>query len=296
MDISNTPIQSNTSNIYLTSESSNISCISAVSDTARSADLSGVSIKVMSFNLRNQNVHDGINAFSNRKKRVLDVIEQNAPDIIGFQEASCSIREWLRDELTGYSVLGCGRNADYRGEGIPLAVRNSCMEVVEYRCRWLSGTPEEAGTCYGGDQSRYPRMYIKVKIRHRDIPELFEVVNVHTDHRGVNARMLEVRQLSKELYEDGNIPIIITGDFNARPGTPEIAYMTSEENRLKLKDATAELKGTFHGFRENAGGVKIDYIFTNLDYENSYVVNDIPVNGVFVSDHRPVCSDIVFKF
>ena len=42
-------------------------------------------IKVMSFNLRMDTPHDGVNRFRNRIGRVMEVIESENPDIIGFQ-------------------------------------------------------------------------------------------------------------------------------------------------------------------------------------------------------------------
>jgi endonuclease/exonuclease/phosphatase family metal-dependent hydrolase len=38
--------------------------------------------------------------------------------------------------------------------------------------------------------------------------------------------------------------------------------------------------------------VKIDYVFTNLptDHDESYAVEDIPVDGIYISDHRPVVA------
>ena len=43
-------------------------------------------LKVMSFNLRTDTPKDGINAFSERYPRVLEVIRNEKPDLIGFQE------------------------------------------------------------------------------------------------------------------------------------------------------------------------------------------------------------------
>ena len=60
-------------------------------------------IKVMSFNLRTPCKDDGINYFWNRTDRVLNVINGENPDVIGFQEATSEMRTWLADSLTGYT-------------------------------------------------------------------------------------------------------------------------------------------------------------------------------------------------
>ncbi len=253
-------------------------------------------LKIMSFNIRIENNKDGCNSFTNRKERILNMIREQAPDIIGIQEASRGVRDWLKEVLTGYTVYGCGRGADYNGEGIPVAVKNGAMELVELQSKWLSDTPDVPGshfTC--GGHSRYSRMYIKMKLKHKDSDNLLIFVNTHTDHQGAEARIREEKALIQDLCADAGAPMIVTGDFNALPETPEIRYMTSPENPLGFADATEGLGGTFHNFGRYPEAIKIDYIFTNLEFENSYVVDDIPVNGVFLSDHRPVCSDIIIR-
>ena len=68
-----------------------------------------VQMKFMSFNLRVDNAGDGINSFSNRFHRVVEVLEREKPDLVGFQEVTGGMRATLRDRLPGYTVQGCGR-------------------------------------------------------------------------------------------------------------------------------------------------------------------------------------------
>ena len=71
-------------------------------------------IKVMSFNLRMDTEHDGINRFRNRIGRVMEVINSEDPDIIGFQEVTDYMRGVMREQLKGYTVVGCGRNKELK--------------------------------------------------------------------------------------------------------------------------------------------------------------------------------------
>ncbi|MBO7207405.1 MAG: endonuclease, partial [Kiritimatiellae bacterium] len=74
-------------------------------------------LKVMTFNLRVDVQADGINYFPNREGRVLETIHTEKPDLIGFQEASDYVRAFLKNNLSDtYTVLGCGREKNYRGE------------------------------------------------------------------------------------------------------------------------------------------------------------------------------------
>ena len=58
-------------------------------------------LKFMTFNLRLDVKEDGINSFTNRFQRVLDIINEEKPDVIGFQEVLDSMRARLRDSLEG---------------------------------------------------------------------------------------------------------------------------------------------------------------------------------------------------
>ena len=74
-------------------------------------------MKFVTYNLRCQAEVDGVNTFLNRKGLVMDKIEREQPDIIGFQEITPMMFDYLRSHLgrLGYTLEGCGRSADYTG-------------------------------------------------------------------------------------------------------------------------------------------------------------------------------------
>ena len=253
-------------------------------------------LKTFTFNLRVVAQVDGINTFFNRTGRVLDTIKEHSPDLIGFQEASSEMRKWLGDALSplGYTVVGCGRGKDYRGEATSIAFKRDLFELIALETRWLSATPLVPGSRYAADQSTCPRVYTAATLKHIESDEVFIFLNTHLDHKGSEARKLGALDVVRYLSER-KLPFIITGDMNALPGTPEIDVFTAYETCGRpVIDATASLGGTFHGFGkyspENAK--KIDYIFTDLpcDISNSYVVTDTPADGLYISDHNPVCA------
>lgn len=252
-------------------------------------------LKVFTFNLRVEAEVDGINHFRNRRGRILDTITAYAPDLIGFQEVNDNMRAWLGDALAplGYTVVGCGRMADMRGESTVAAFKRNAFELVALENKWLSMTPDKPGSTFGGDQSSCPRIYTALTLKPvSGVPFVF--LNTHLDHKGAVARLLGAVEIMQALSCKG-LPFIITGDMNALPGTPEIAAFTSPQpNGVPVIDATALLGGTFHAFgrRKPEQMSKIDYIFTDLpcDPGKSFVVPDEPADGVYISDHRPVCA------
>ena len=256
------------------------------------------SIKVCTFNLRVVADVDGINIFYNRTGRISETIKNESPDLIGFQEVNPFMKKWLGDELSplGYTVVGCGRGKDYRGEATCIAFKRDSFELIDLETRWLSATPLVPGSRYAADQSGCPRIYTAATLKHNDSDELFIFLNTHLDHKGSEARKLGALDVVRYLSEQ-KLPVIITGDMNAHPGTPEIDAFTSYAiNGKPVIDATASLGGTFHGFGHyNAERApKIDYIFTDLpcDISKSYIVTDTPADGLYISDHNPVCAYI----
>ena len=251
-------------------------------------------IKVMTFNLRVESPSvDGINNLPNRKGRIMETIETEAPDLIGFQEARDETRNWLRDTLTDYVVVGCGRYADYRGESGPLAFRKDKFEMVSMDTFWLSSTPKIPASRYdGSDQSECPRIVTAVVLKPVESDELLLFINTHTDHEGATSRTLASAQIL-EYASQKNMATVITGDFNATPDSAEIKMITANK-AFPLVDATALVGPTFHAFGKipAADCVKIDYVFTNLpcDLNESYALSDKPVDGIYISDHCPVVA------
>ena len=254
-------------------------------------------IKVMTFNLRVEASIDGINHLDNRKGKIMDTINAYQPDLIGFQEARDGTRDWLRDTLEDYTVIGCGRLADYRGESTPLAFRKDKFMMLASENFWLSSTPEVPGSTYeGSDQSSCPRMCTVVTLFHIESGKKLVFLNTHTDHKGVLSRTLASAQILQYLSVKG-LDAIVTGDLNATPETAEIVMLSSSKN-FPMTDATASVGGTFHGFGaytdENA--IKIDYIFTSLPVVDgeSFAVPDPHEDGIYISDHRPVMATLIF--
>lgn len=253
-----------------------------------------VKLKVCTFNLRVEAASDGINTFSNRRGRVLDTIREYSPDIIGFQEASDNMRAWLIDSLSDYTVVGCGRLSDWRGESTVLAFKKHEFELISLENRWLSATPDIPGSTFGGDQSRCPRILTAACLKHADAEKPFIFLNTHLDHKGSTARLLGAVEIMQYLSERG-YHFVITGDMNAKPDAREIAvFCEFAPCGSPVIDATAGLGATFHAFGKLADPIKIDYIFTDMkcDPSESFVVPNEPVDGVYITDHNPVCAYI----
>ena len=246
-------------------------------------------LKVMTFNLRFRNEADGINIFDNRLPRVIEAIKTQAPDIVGFQEATDVMRAALRQSLDGYVLIGCGRKQNYRGEGLCIAYRKDAFELIDYTTFWLSDTPNAPGSRYeNSDQSTCPRITMAAKLSPDGYDGCITFINTHLDHKGAAARLKGMKQIAGYMESVEGI-YVLTGDMNALPDSPCIAVANSVKG---ARDLTADIKTTFHDFGRYKGDCKIDYIFTNAAPVCAYAVEDNPKDGVWISDHYPVCAEI----
>ena len=248
-------------------------------------------LKIMSFNLRIDNSGDGINRFFNRFDRVVEVLEKEKPDVVGFQEVSDPMRAALRDRLPDYTVQGCGRGRDCHGEAMLIAYRKDLVEVMSVENIWLSLTPHIPGSRYGGDQSGCPRMFTAIKLKHNDVKEPFYFINTHFDHEGAMARYLASVQMIQYMSQHDE-HFVLTGDLNATPDSPEIKLLSDSLGYRGGKDCSADLDGTYHGFGRLPAEKqpKIDYIFSDAVCKECYKVEDIPVEGQYYSDHNAICA------
>ena len=251
-----------------------------------------IRLKVMTFNLRIRVEGDGINCFDFRRDRILEVISQEQPDLIGFQEATTEMLVWLKQSLSDYVVLGHGRGTDYHGEGIPIAYRRELFDLHRFEQIWLSDTPNVPASRFEElDQSPCARVLLSAELIHKDADKPISFFNIHTDHRGERARVAECTMLVQRLFESP-FQFVLTGDFNDYPDSPSITTITSTERTLGTVDTTKGIGGTFHGFTGDVKNRKIDYIFTNLptDPTASYAVADVARDGVYYSDHLALCA------
>lgn len=253
-------------------------------------------IKVMSFNLRIRVEADGDNFFDLRCPKILSLIKREQPDVIGFQEADDVMRDMLAKDLPEYVFLGHGRSKEYDGEGTPIAYKKDRFYLHGFREEWLSVTPSTPATRIKGlDQSGCPRVYCCAELVDRETKKLFAFYNTHLDHKGKVAQIAETMMICQRI-EQGKLPYVLTGDFNARPDHDAIKMLLATKETLGTVDATERIAGTCHNFsmeRIGKGDMsKIDYIFTNLhvDPARSYAIADDNSDGCFYSDHNAVCA------
>ncbi len=264
---------------------------------------SDTEIRVMAYNIRYDNPDDGINRWSNRKGRVANLFRFNEPGIIGLQEALYHQLTWLNEQLDEYEWIGVGRtNGKMEGEFAPILYNTERFKLLEDGNFWLSPTPQKPSK---GWDAALPRICTWGRFRERSTDKVFLVFNTHFDHRGKTAREESAKVILQKIGEisEDDTPVMLTGDFNAEPGSKPYSTITN-----KMEDAYHSSKIPHYGpqatymeedggfsVASGKGGRRIDYIFTNqkVNVVRHGILSTFR-DGRFPSDHLPVVADISF--
>ncbi len=257
---------------------------------------SATSLSVMTFNMRYDNPEDGQNNWRFRRERIAGVIQAQEVDVLGTQELLSNQFDDLQALLPGYRAVGVGREDGARaGEFNAVFFRSDRFELLDSGVFWLSEEPETPGS--KGWDGACERLATWTVLRDKSGRELL-FINTHLDHVGEQARREGVALLLRriETLRDGR-PVILTGDFNAEPGSSVVAHGVQKDGVLRdAKAIAAQRSGTDwklsdFGQIPEAERPLLDYIFVSGDIEavRYEVLPDI-FDGGYVSDHAPVMA------
>jgi endonuclease/exonuclease/phosphatase family metal-dependent hydrolase len=255
-------------------------------------------INISSYNLRNNNTGDGINAWPNRKENVKALFRYHDFDIVGVQEA---LIDQIQDlvEMPEYAYTGKGRDDGKEGgEHSSIIYRKDRFKLLKSGDFWLSETPDKPGK--GWDATCCNRICSWGKFQDLLTKKEFFFFNVHFDHRGVEARKQSGILMVKKIKEiAGNTTTILTGDFNSTPETEQIKTIGGflSDSYAVTKQPPYGPVGTFNAFKFDAPMKdRIDYIFVtkNIDVLKYGVLTDAKEQR-YPSDHQPVVVRALIK-
>ena len=250
-------------------------------------------MKFVTFNLRVDRPQDGENNFVYRQPLIVKVIGREKPDVVCFQEVEPHMAAWLKKSFPDYYAVGCGRGEKLDSEQMTVMFRKDDYQLLEMHTFWLSETPSVPGSRY--PDSSCPRCCTAVVLMEEAAGQVFRVLNTHLDHRGKDARERGLAQILRYAEETGTfpgIPFILAGDFNAEPDSEEMRIL---ETSPGLTDVTRSVGATFHDYGRADPPEQIDYIVLSDALRCGSVCKwTDQENGVFLSDHYPVCAEISF--
>ncbi len=237
-----------------------------------------------------------------RIDRVVDTIRENTPSVFGVQEADVLWMTTLRSKLGDiYTSVGVGRDWGGLGEHSAIFYRTDMFDVIESGTKWLSNTPDKEGSKL--TYANFPRIMTYVILERKTDGARFLYVNTHLDHNGNNSaevaeqiRQAQIEILIVEIKKLGDLPTIVTGDFNVTPDAS--AYTTMITNGYLDAShvaAEGEILPTYNGMSDSDIDVLIDYIFVSpelADAVDAYTVCPSKRDGQWVSDHNAIMATI----
>lgn len=258
------------------------------------------SINTMSFNVRYDNPEDGAQNWHHRKENVLRMINFYDLDIIGMQEVLVTQLKYLKTNLKQYKTVGVGReDGENKGEFAPIFYRKDRFKKLKSGTFWLSETP---GKVSKGWDAALERIATWAVFKDKVTENEFVFMNTHFDHRGKLARVESAKLLKQKSIElAGNLPLILSGDFNLVPESEGIKTLIQPDGKNTLVNTSSVATFTYGpdwttcGFDNRPFKERkvIDYIFVKgISQVNKYAVFAEKLNDLFLSDHCPVFAQI----
>jgi endonuclease/exonuclease/phosphatase family metal-dependent hydrolase len=235
--------------------------------------------------------------------------------IIGMQEV---LHEQLVDITAGlgpeWRYIGTGRDDGAEaGEYCPLFYRSDRVTLLDSAQKWLSPTPDVPSYWPGAGSRRYVLVGV---FEDKATGRRFIAANTHLDNARSEARSEGVRILlgviravqKKWGSSGGDLPVTLSGDFNSQPGEDAYKAMV-DDGYLEEVYTLADEKVRFGPYETYTGFVpdevpevrqRIDFIWVGPNATATwdvlrYEVVDNVVDGVYISDHRSVFSDVALK-
>lgn len=252
---------------------------------------------VMTYNIWYANPEAGENIWEYRRDGIAQAVLDEHAEIIGMQEVLLRQLTDLENLLPGYSWVGVGRDDGKQGgEFAPVFFNEERFGLVRSGNFWLSETPDSAGSL--GWDARCKRIVTCVQLKDKKTGIELLIFNTHFDHEGETARLESAKLLMKKIsHIAGNLPVVLTGDFNCLKDSEPYNILSDSGDGLDLADckysATEKISDPDYSFvgSEFTGqpGNIIDHIFVsdNIKVYQSGIIENCR-NGKCPSDHLPV--------
>ncbi len=259
------------------------------------------SLHTMSYNIKSGG--SGKQSPENRIEAIKKIINDNAPQVLGIQEATPFWMEQL-PEIFGdkYEMVGVGRSDDESSEANPILYLKDKYNLLDSGTFWLSDTPEIPSNTWG---AAFNRICTYVVLEDKETGFKFAQFNTHFDHRGEKARQNSVDVITEKIDAvAADLPVVLLGDFNVDEGSTVYNKVISSGMK-DAKKIAAQVDGgktgrSYHGYNAlnyTFSGSPIDFVFVNdkIKSVESYKIDNSKVDGIYPSDHYPLICDITLS-
>lgn len=265
--------------------------------TACLFELQAQQMKVISFNIHsNTNLKNiGKNTWNHRAKAVKNMIEKEAPEVFGIQEAVLDQLSYIdRKFRDTYRRVGVARdNGITRGEHTSIYYDKTKLKILSYKTRWLSETPQKVS--YGWD-AKEKRI---VTIAHFQVIETgkeFFYFNTHLERADRKAQAKEVELLVNMIQSEvpAGIPVILGGDMNSNIRSAAFDPLTEIGMEVARDIAPrTDYKNSYNAFGNGTPSMN-DHFFVRDIEVNRFKTLNKSYGAPYISDHYPIMMIITF--
>lgn len=230
-------------------------------------------LKVMSYN-----IHIGQDAANkDQLKNMARFIKSSEADIVGLQEVDSVCNrsgkvdqmKYLAEHTGMYYAYARHFAFDGGSYGIGILSKFPLTNILDHRIILTSDGKSDAAT----------RALLTANIFSGGKKILF--ATVHMDYRDSNSRFAQSQELVK-LLGSIKLPVILTGDFNAEPGTREMVHL-----QTILTDTGKDTDLTYSAIKPIK---KIDFVMVSKAH--LIKAKKLEVFPVLFSDHLPIMSTL----
>ncbi|MFN8429297.1 MAG: endonuclease/exonuclease/phosphatase family protein [Spirosomataceae bacterium] len=237
-------------------------------------------IKVLTYN-----IYHNENPYKKGQSNVSDIsalIKETHPDVVFLQEV---------DSMTNRSAGVFGKKVDNAAE----------LAKLTQRISYFSKAIDFSGGGYGEALLlKQPNVVFRQKLPNPKGGEVRSMIateqnfgkksvimlGTHLCHQYSENRMAQLEAIVA-YYLQNDKPMILAGDFNFKPDSPEYQYITGF-----FIDAATQFQKPQNTFPADSPDSRIDYIF--LSKKHPWKVDEIKVFSNQYSDHLPVFGKIRF--
>ena len=256
-------------------------------------------IKVMSFNVRLNSADDFTNAWPFRKDACIEMIKDQKPTVIGFQEAKYKdqwtvLKDALSENYDGWGVdRDNGEESPNNGETMGILYDKSKVKKLKGGTFWLSTTPDKVSKSWNSACNRTATWGIFEFIATGD---KFCYINTHLDHKSAEAQKEGLKLIVEKFkeYNPDGYPQFLTGDFNIKIGnaTLDILKGYMDDTRLVAPSDKTDNDRTYNNWSSTGGSI-IDYVYCTKGMQVvEYHTIDESYGVEYISDHYPIYAII----
>jgi len=249
-------------------------------------------VSITSFNMRcDVPEDDKSNNWANRIPRIAKYITEQGLDVVATQELVGTQDSTLLAALPDYTEIKAidGVNA--------ILYSPSQVKILRSGYFSLSECPDSLGK--KGWDAAFPRFALWAVMQHRTSGKQFVLLNTHLDHIGAVNRREGAKLIISQLKNiAGNMPVVVTGDFNADEHSEAYSILTNDHlvDAYKVAKSKYGVPYTWHNYGRlpMSERSKIDFVLVSKSVKVTSCTIPQEQPGAMLSDHSPLTAILQF--